>query len=74
MGNGKSPGVDDMIYNYIIVNNKVIELEGPEKIRFDRPGTNIDIIIQNKNRSESFTDSFKRKLQWLKENHPELLL
>jgi hypothetical protein len=63
-----------MKYSYVIVNNKVIELEGPKKIRFDRPGTGIDVIIQNKNRAESFPDIFKRKLKWLKENHPELLI
>jgi len=63
-----------MKYSYVIVNNKVIELEGPKKIRFDRPGTRIDVIIQNKNRAESFPDIFKRKLKWLKENHPELLI
>jgi hypothetical protein len=70
----KSSGVNDMIYNYIIVNNKVIELEGPKKIRFDRPGTSISVIIHYKHKAQSFPDSFKRKLQWLKENHPELLL
>ena len=63
-----------MIYNYIISDNKVFELEGHGKIRFDKPGTNIDVIIQNKNRPESFPDMFRRKLKWLKENHPELLL
>jgi hypothetical protein len=63
-----------MIYNYIIIDNKVVELEGPRKVRFDRPGTGIDVIIQNKNRAESFPDIFKRKLKWLKENHPELLI
>lgn len=63
-----------MIYNYIITDNKVIELEGPGKIRFDKPGTNIDVIIKNKNRPESFPDHFKRKLKWLKESYPELFL
>lgn len=63
-----------MIYNYIIVNNKVIELEGPEKIRFDRPGTNVDVIVKNKHKAQSFSDMFKRKLKWLNENHPELIL
>lgn len=63
-----------MNYTYVIINNKVIELEGPEKIRFDRPGTGVDVIIRNKNIAESFPDMFKRKLKWLKENHPELFL
>jgi hypothetical protein len=63
-----------MNYNYVIIDNVVIEFEGPEKIRFDRPGTGIDVIVKNKNRAETFPDSFKRKLKWLKENHPELLL
>jgi hypothetical protein len=63
-----------MIYNYIIIDNKVIELEGLGKIRFDKPGTDIDVIVKNKNKSESFPDHFKRKLKWLKQNHPELLL
>jgi hypothetical protein len=63
-----------MIYNYIIIDNVVVELEGPKKIRFDKPGTGIDVIIRNKNRAESFPDSFKRKLKWLKENHPELII
>ena len=63
-----------MIYNYIITDNKVIELEGPGKIRFDKPGTDIDVIVKNKNKPESFPDHFKRKLKWLKQNHPELLL
>ena len=63
-----------MIYNYIIIDNKIIELEGPGKIRFDKPGTHIDVIIQNKHRPESFPDTFKRKLIWIKENHPELLI
>lgn len=63
-----------MIYNYIIIDNKIIELEGLGKIRYDRCGTNIDVIIQNKNRPESFPDHFKRKLKFLKENHPELLI
>jgi hypothetical protein len=63
-----------MIYNYVIIDNVVVELEGPKKIRFDKPGTGIDVIIRNKNKPESFPDSFKRKLKWLKENHPELLI
>jgi len=63
-----------MNYTYVIINNKVIELEGPKKIRFDRPGTGVDVIIRNKNIAESFPDMFKRKLKWLKENHPELFL
>jgi hypothetical protein len=63
-----------MIYNYIIIDNVVVELEGPKKIRFDKPGIGIDVIIRNKNKAESFPDSFKRKLKWLKENHPELLI
>jgi hypothetical protein len=63
-----------MNYNYVIIDNKVIELEGPRKIRYDYPGTGIDVIVKNKNRAESFPDMFKRKLKWLKENHPELLL
>ena len=63
-----------MIYNYAIIDNKVIELEGPGKIRFDNPGTDIDVILKNKNRPESFNDMFRRKLKWLKENHPELFI
>ena len=63
-----------MIYNYIIADNKIFELEGPRKIRSDKPGTHIDVILKNKNRAESFPDTFKRKLKWLKENHPELLI
>ena len=74
MVNRKSPGVSNMIYNYIIIDNKVFELEGPGKIRFDKPGTHIDVIIQNKHRPESFPDTFKRKLIWIKENHSELLI
>ncbi len=74
MGGRESSGVNVMIYNYIIIDNKVVELEGPRKVRFDRPGTNIDVIIKNKNRAESFPDMFQRKLKWLNENHPELLL
>jgi hypothetical protein len=74
MGGRKLSRVDAMIYNYIIVNNKIVELEGPRKIRFDRPGTNIDVMVKNKNCAESFPDIFKRKLKWLNENHPELLL
>lgn len=63
-----------MIYNYVIIDNKVIELEGPGKIRFDNPGTDIDVIVKNKNRAESFPDMFRRKLKWLKENYPELFI
>lgn len=63
-----------MIYSYIIIDNKVIELEGLGKIRFDKSGTNIDVIVKNKNKPESFPDHFKRKLKWLKETHPELLI
>ena len=66
-----------MIYNYIIIDNKVIELEGEGKVRFDRPGTHIDVFHKFKNKTESFEsfpDMFKRKMKWLKENHPELLI
>jgi len=66
-----------MIYNYIIIDNKVIELEGEGKVRFDRPGTHIDVFQKFKNKIESFEsfpDGFKRKMKWLKENHPELLI
>ena len=63
-----------MIYNYVIIDNKVIELEGPGKIRFDNPGTDIDVILKNKNKSEFFNDMFRRKLKWLKENYPEFLI
>jgi hypothetical protein len=63
-----------MNYDYIITDNKVFELEGYGRIRYDRCGTNIDVIIQNKHRPESFPDHFKRKLKFLKENHPELLI
>jgi hypothetical protein len=70
----KSSGVDAMIYSYVIIDNAVVELEGKKKIRFDKPGTNIDVIIQNKHKVQSFPDMFKRKLQWLSKNHPELFL
>lgn len=59
-----------MNYDYIITDNKVFELEDCA-IRYDRCGTNIDVIIQNKNRPESFPDHFKRKLKWLIKNYPE---
>ena len=74
MGGRESSRVNAMIYNYIIIDNKVVELEGPKKVRFDRPGTNIDVIVKNKNRAESFPDMFKRKLKWLSKDYPELLI
>jgi hypothetical protein len=74
MGGRESSGVDAMIYSYMIIDNVVVELEGPRKVRFDRPGTNIDVIVKNKNCAESFPNMFQRKMKWLKENYPELLL
>jgi len=77
MGGRKSSRVIVVIYSYMIIDNVVVEFEGPKKIRFDKPGTGIHVFQKFKNQIESFEsfpDGFKRKMKWLKENHPELLL
>ena len=74
MVTSKSSGVNALSYSYIIINNKVIELEGLGKIRFDKLGTNIDVILKYKHRSKNFDAMFRRKLKWLQETHPEFML
>ena len=62
-----------MNYSYIIKNKKIYELEG-EKISYDKFGHLISMLIKNRNIKDMMSHSFKRKINWLEKNHPELLI
>jgi hypothetical protein len=65
-----------MNYKYVIKNQKIYEFEGQE-ITYDCYGHSIQFLILIENVEKTlrvFTPQAKRKIKWLKENHPELLI
>lgn len=62
-----------MNYNYIIKDEKIYEYKGKE-ITYDGYGHSISFLIKNINKSLALTAQGKRKLKWLKENHPEFFI
>ena len=62
-----------MNYNYAIKNQKIYEFEGKE-ITYDYFCNYIKFLVENTKSSNIFSGTFRRKIDWLKENHPELFL
>ena len=70
--------VDAMSYSYYIDRGRIFEVENDgRKIPTDLYGDSISFLIENhislKN-SDTLLSTRQRKLEWLKQNHPELLL
>jgi hypothetical protein len=62
-----------MNYNYIIKDEKIYEFEG-QQISYDGFGHTIKFLVENVEKNAGFSDLGKRKLKWLKKNHPEFFI
>lgn len=62
-----------MNYNYVIKDEKIYEYEGKE-ITYDQFGHSIKFLVENIKKNYFFSDIFRRKIKWLKDNHSELLI
>ena len=74
----KSSGVITMSYSYYIDRDRIFEVENDgRKIPTDLYGDSIQFLIENhislKN-SDTLLSTRQRKLEWLKQNHPEYLI
>lgn len=66
--------VNDMNYNYYIDRDRIFEVENNgRKIPADLFGDSIRFLVENKKELALHPHSQrkKRKLEWIKENHPE---
>ena len=63
----------NMNYNYVIKDEKIYEYEGKE-ISYDSFGHTIKFLIENIEKSEGFSPQGRRKIKWLKDNHPEFFI
>jgi hypothetical protein len=67
-----------MSYSYYIDRGRIFEVENDgRKIPTDLFGDSIRFLIENhidQKNSDILISTRQRKLEWLKENHPELLL
>lgn len=71
----KSSRVINMSYSYYIDRGRIFEVENDgRKIPTDLYGDSIQFLIENQKNSDILLSTRQRKLEWLKENHPELLI
>ena len=71
----KLSGVINMSYSYYIDRGRIFEVENDgRKIPTDLYGDSIIFLIENQKNSDILLSTRQRKLEWLKENHPELLI
>ena len=64
-----------MKYEYYIDRDRIFEVENNgRKIPTDLYGDSISFLIENQKDPQSLHLVSKRKLEWLKKNHPELLI
>ena len=70
--------VDAMNYSYYVDRGRIFEVENDgRKIPTDLYGDSIIFLIENQltvKNSDILLSTRQRKLEWLKQNHPELLL
>ena len=64
-----------MSYSYYIDRGRIFEVENDgRKIPTDLYGDSISFLIENQKNYDILLSTRLRKLEWLKQNHPELLL
>ncbi len=70
----KSSRVNDMNYSYYIDRGRIFEVENNgKKIPADLWGDSIRFLIENQ-KEISLHPTSQRKLEWLKKEHPELMI
>ena len=67
--------VNDMKYEYYIDRDRIFEVENDgRKIPTDLYGDSISFLIENQKNYDILLSTRLRKLEWLKKEHPELLI
>ena len=75
MVKNKSSRVNALSYSYYIDRGKIFEVENDgKKIPMDLFGDSIRFLVENQKNYDIFLSTHQRKLEWLKQNHPELML